>query len=259
MRVLAVSGSLRRDSHNTMLLRAAEELAPEGVEFEFYDELEFVPPYNEDRDGDEAPLGAVQLRARIADADALLIATPEYNSSVPGQLKNAVDWASRPVEAGGRDRSQHGHVRRRLGAGRAPQDSRDCRRTGRRRRGRRQPCRRAVRCGRAARGRGDSKRAPCCARHARSRSRATARCCIEKRKGGRKRPPLSGDQRWISRGASCLGPRDVSRAARNASSPTLARRFPVGAGDTPLPAGTSTARTGNLHSRTTSFPRLAQM
>lgn len=100
MRVLAVSGSLRRDSHNTMLLRAAEELAPEGVEFEFYDELEFVPPYNEDRDGDEAPLGAAQLRARIADADALLIATPEYNSSVPGQLKNAVDWASRPVRAG---------------------------------------------------------------------------------------------------------------------------------------------------------------
>ena len=100
MRVLAVSGSLRRDSHNTMLLRAAEELAPEGVEFEFYDELEFLPPYNEDRDGDEAPLGAAQLRARIADADALLIATPEYNSSVPGQLKNAVDWASRPVRAG---------------------------------------------------------------------------------------------------------------------------------------------------------------
>src|SRR2546421_6044360 len=100
MRVLAVSGSLRRDSHNTMLLRAAEELAPAGVEFELYDELEFVPPYNEDRDGDEAPLGAAQLRARIAEADALLIATPEYNSSVPGQLKNAVDWASRPVRAG---------------------------------------------------------------------------------------------------------------------------------------------------------------
>src|SRR6059058_3474613 len=100
MRVLAVSGSLRRDSHNTMLLRAAEELAPEGVEFEFYDELEFVPPYNEDRDGDEAPLGAANLRARIADADALLIATPEYNASIPGQLKNAVDWASRPVRAG---------------------------------------------------------------------------------------------------------------------------------------------------------------
>ena len=100
MRVLAVSGSLRRDSHNTKLLRAAEELAPEGIEFELYEELESVPPYNEDRDGDEAPLGAAHLRARIADADVLLIATPEYNSSVPGQLKNAIDWASRPVRAG---------------------------------------------------------------------------------------------------------------------------------------------------------------
>jgi chromate reductase len=100
MRVLAISGSLRRDSHNTKLLRAAEELAPEGLELEFYDELELVPPYNEDRDGDEAPLGAAELRARIAEADALLIATPEYNASIPGQLKNAVDWASRPVRAG---------------------------------------------------------------------------------------------------------------------------------------------------------------
>ncbi len=100
MRVLAISGSLRRDSHNTKLLRAAEELAPDGLELEFYDELELVPPYNEDRDGDEAPLGAARLRERIAEADALLIATPEYNASIPGQLKNAVDWASRPVRAG---------------------------------------------------------------------------------------------------------------------------------------------------------------
>jgi chromate reductase, NAD(P)H dehydrogenase (quinone) len=100
MRVLAISGILRRDSHNTKLLRAAEELAPDGLELEFYDELELVPPYNEDRDGDEAPLGAAELRARIAEADALMIATPEYNASIPGQLKNAVDWASRPVRAG---------------------------------------------------------------------------------------------------------------------------------------------------------------
>src|SRR5256714_7580314 len=100
MRVLAISGSLRRDSHNTKLLRAAEELAPDDVELEFYDELELVPPYNEDRDGDEAPLGAASLGAQIASADALLIATPEYNASIPGQLKNAVDWASRPVRAG---------------------------------------------------------------------------------------------------------------------------------------------------------------
>jgi chromate reductase len=100
MRVLAVSGSLRRDSYNTKLLREAEELLPAGVEFDLYDDLELVPPYNEDRDGDDAPRGAASLRARIAAADVLLIATPEYNGSVPGQLKNAVDWASRPVRAG---------------------------------------------------------------------------------------------------------------------------------------------------------------
>jgi len=100
MRVLAISGSLRRDSYNTKLLRAAEELLPPTVEVEYFEELESVPPYNEDRDTDEAPLGAAYLRDRIAAADALLIATPEYNASIPGQLKNAVDWASRPVRAG---------------------------------------------------------------------------------------------------------------------------------------------------------------
>jgi chromate reductase, NAD(P)H dehydrogenase (quinone) len=96
MRVLGISGSLRRDSHNTKLLRAAEELLPAGVAFELYDELETVPPYNEDRDTDDSPLAAVRLRDAIAGADAVLFATPEYNGSVPGQLKNAVDWASRP-------------------------------------------------------------------------------------------------------------------------------------------------------------------
>jgi|SRR5438874_7558148 len=100
MRILAISGSLRRDSHNTKLLRAAEELVGADVEFELYGELESVPPYNEDRDGDDAPAAVKRLRAQIADADALLIATPEYNSSIPGQLKNAVDWASRPVRDG---------------------------------------------------------------------------------------------------------------------------------------------------------------
>jgi chromate reductase, NAD(P)H dehydrogenase (quinone) len=97
MRILAVSGSLRRDSYNTRLLRAAEELAPADVVFDRYDELESVPPYNEDRDTDEAPLAVAHLRRRIEEADAVLIATPEYNSSIPGQLKNAVDWASRPT------------------------------------------------------------------------------------------------------------------------------------------------------------------
>jgi chromate reductase, NAD(P)H dehydrogenase (quinone) len=96
MRILGISGSLRRDSHNTKLLRAAEELLPAGVEFELYDELETVPPYNEDRDTDDSPFAAVRLRDAIAGADAVLFATPEYNGSVPGQLKNAVDWASRP-------------------------------------------------------------------------------------------------------------------------------------------------------------------
>src|SRR6266542_4960612 len=96
MRVLGISGSLRRDSYNTKLLRAAEELLPEGVALELYEELEEVPPYNEDRDTDEAPLAVARLREAIAEADAVLFATPEYNGSVPGQLKNAVDWLSRP-------------------------------------------------------------------------------------------------------------------------------------------------------------------
>jgi chromate reductase, NAD(P)H dehydrogenase (quinone) len=94
--ILGISGSLRRDSHNTKLLRAAEELLPADVDFELYEELEEVPPYNEDRDTDDSPATAVHLRDAIARADAVLFATPEYNGSVPGQLKNAVDWASRP-------------------------------------------------------------------------------------------------------------------------------------------------------------------
>jgi chromate reductase len=100
MRILAISGSLRRDSHNTKLLRNAEGLLGSGVDFELYDGLESVPPYNEDRDGEDEPAAVADLRERIEGADALLISTPEYNSSVPGQLKNAVDWASRPVRAG---------------------------------------------------------------------------------------------------------------------------------------------------------------
>src|SRR3954470_3271747 len=98
MRVLGISGSLRRDSQNTKLLRAAGELLPDGIELEIFRELESVPPYNEDPETDEAPLEAALLRDAIAGADAVLFATPEYNSSVPGQLKNAVDWASRPIQ-----------------------------------------------------------------------------------------------------------------------------------------------------------------
>ena len=97
MKVLGISGSLRRDSHNTTLLRAAGERLPEGVELEIWDGLKDVPPYDEDDDRGQAPAAAARLRAAIAGADAVLIATPEYNSSVPGQLKNALDWVSRPL------------------------------------------------------------------------------------------------------------------------------------------------------------------
>jgi chromate reductase, NAD(P)H dehydrogenase (quinone) len=96
MRVLAISGSLRRDSHNTELLRAAAELMPPSAELELFDGLRLVEPYDEDYDSDPPPWGARNLREAIASADAVLFATPEYNSSIPGQLKNAVDWASRP-------------------------------------------------------------------------------------------------------------------------------------------------------------------
>jgi chromate reductase len=95
MRVLGISGSLRSDSHNGRLLRAAAALLPPEAEFAQFTGLKAIPPFDED---DEAfPQGAVgDWRAEIAAADALLFATPEYNSSVPGALKNAVDWASRP-------------------------------------------------------------------------------------------------------------------------------------------------------------------
>ena len=96
MRILGISGSLRGDSHNTRLLRAAAEMLPPGAELELFDGLAALPAYDEDLDLDP-PLKAVEhLRAAIASADALLISTPEYNASVPGGLKNAVDWASRP-------------------------------------------------------------------------------------------------------------------------------------------------------------------
>ena len=96
MRILAVSGSLRRDSYNAQLLRAAQELAPAGVELDLYDGLVAVEPFEQD-DERHAPAGAQGFRDAIAAADAVLFATPEYNSSIPGQLKNALDWASRPT------------------------------------------------------------------------------------------------------------------------------------------------------------------
>jgi len=97
MRVLALSGSLRRDSYNTALLRAAVEVAPQGMVVELYERLALLPPYDADSDVGAGPPAVQDLRERIAAADALLIATPEYNGSIPGLLKNAVDWASRPL------------------------------------------------------------------------------------------------------------------------------------------------------------------
>lgn len=99
MRVLGISGSLRAGSHNRRALLEIEELLPAGAELELFEGLKAVPPYDED-DDDGTSEAVAALREAIARADAILIATPEYNSSVPGQLKNAVDWASRPAGAG---------------------------------------------------------------------------------------------------------------------------------------------------------------
>jgi chromate reductase len=96
-RILGISGSLRRDSHNTNLLRAAAEAAGSDVELELYDGLKQVPPYDEDDDVYPRVASVASLNAAIAEADAVLFATPEYNASIPGQLKNAIDWVSRPV------------------------------------------------------------------------------------------------------------------------------------------------------------------
>jgi chromate reductase len=101
MKILAISGSLRRDSLNTRLLRAAAELAPSGVEVELLDPtvLKELPIYDQDDDGVTPPVAARRLRGAIRMADAILIATPEYNGTIPGGLKNAIDWASRPYSA----------------------------------------------------------------------------------------------------------------------------------------------------------------
>lgn len=97
IRILGISGSLRRDSYNGRLLANAAELLPAGAALELWAGLRDVPPYDQDDDVDPALPAVAHLRQAIADADALLLATPEYNGSIPGQLKNAIDWASRPV------------------------------------------------------------------------------------------------------------------------------------------------------------------
>ena len=96
MRILGISGSLRRDSHNTRMLRGAAALLPEGVELELFGQLGAIPPFSED-DEHETPPAVAALKRAIAGADAVLVATPEYNGSIPGVLKNALDWVSRPV------------------------------------------------------------------------------------------------------------------------------------------------------------------
>jgi chromate reductase len=99
MRILGLSGSLRSGSHNTALLRAAGALLRPPAELVLLADLREIPPYDEDADVEPAPRAVAALRAQIAAADAVLIATPEYNASVPGVLKNALDWASRPYPA----------------------------------------------------------------------------------------------------------------------------------------------------------------
>ncbi len=95
MRVLGITGSLRSDSHNGRLLRAAAQLLPPDAELVEFDGLKAIPPFDEDDEA--APGAAVEgWREQLEQADALLFATPEYNHSIPGALKNAVDWASRP-------------------------------------------------------------------------------------------------------------------------------------------------------------------
>lgn len=96
MKILGVSGSLRRGSHNTALLRAAANALPSGVELEVYEGLGDLPHYDADLDVEPAHEDVARLREAIADADGVLIATPEFNGSIPGVLKNALDWASRP-------------------------------------------------------------------------------------------------------------------------------------------------------------------
>jgi chromate reductase, NAD(P)H dehydrogenase (quinone) len=91
--LLGISGSLRRGSHNRRLLDAAAGHLPASATMRVFDGLAEIPPYSEDAN---APAAVQRLRAALAGADGLLFATPEYNGSVPGQLKNALDWASRP-------------------------------------------------------------------------------------------------------------------------------------------------------------------
>ena len=94
IRILGLAGSLRKASYNRAALRAAQQLVPAGAKIDIV-ELDGIPPFNQDDEASPPPTVA-QLKASIKDSDAVLFVTPEYNYSVPGVLKNAIDWASRP-------------------------------------------------------------------------------------------------------------------------------------------------------------------
>lgn len=94
--ILGIAGSLRQASFNRSLLRAAQTVVPEGASIEIYEDLGSIPPYNGDVEAEGDPVPVRALKERIRASDALLIATPEYNYNIPGVLKNAIDWASRP-------------------------------------------------------------------------------------------------------------------------------------------------------------------
>jgi chromate reductase len=94
VRILGIAGSLRRESYNRYALRAAVDLVPADAQLETF-ELDDIPIFNQDREHDPPP-AVVEFKRRIREADAILFVTPEYNYSIPGVLKNAIDWASRP-------------------------------------------------------------------------------------------------------------------------------------------------------------------
>ena len=94
LNILGIAGSLRKDSFNRAALRAAQQLAPEGAEIEIF-ELDGIPSFSEDIER-EPPEKVTELKQKVRAADAILFVTPEYNYSIPGVLKNAIDWASRP-------------------------------------------------------------------------------------------------------------------------------------------------------------------
>jgi chromate reductase len=96
MKILGISGSLRKDSFNTRLLQETAKLLPRGVSMEIFD-CGALPLYNSDLDGEEKPESVQQLKEAVAECDGLLFASPEYNYSISGVLKNAIDWASRPA------------------------------------------------------------------------------------------------------------------------------------------------------------------